>query len=191
MDEPFSGLDSRLRESVRDETLTILRESRATAIMVTHDPEEALRMGDRIALLRDGKLVQEGDGETLFQRPDSLFAASFFTELNVFKGQVRNELLKTPLGDAHANGFKDGDTVYASVRLSDVGISEEESEGRRARVTAYRYLGVVDQVELQLDGIEQRVRARIRHGILTKQVISGRQDVFVAAKPADMRIYQQ
>ncbi len=191
MDEPFSGLDSRLRESVRDETLTILKESRATAIMVTHDPEEALRMGDRIALLRDGKLVQEGDGETLFQRPNSLFSASFFTELNVFKGTVNNRKLHTPLGDADADEFQDGDVVYSSVRLSDVEIFNSADKGHRARVTSYRYLGEVEQVELQLDGVEQRVRARVRFGNLSKQVISGHSDVFVSAKTADMRLYQQ
>lgn len=191
MDEPFSGLDSRLRESVRDETLTILRESRATAIMVTHDPEEALRMGDRIALLRDGKLVQEGDGVTLFQRPNSLFSASFFSELNVFKGKVQKNELQTPLGNADAREFAEGETLYSSVRLSDIEISEDKNCGHRARVTAYRYLGVVDQVELQLAGVEQRVRARVRHGNLEKPVISGHRDVFVSAKPADMRLYRQ
>ena len=69
MDEPFSGLDSRLKDSVRAETLAILRESRATAIVVTHDAEEAMRMGDRIALLKDGALVQTGGAEELYLNP--------------------------------------------------------------------------------------------------------------------------
>ncbi len=181
MDEPFSGLDSRLRESVRDETLTILRESRATAIMVTHDPEEALRMGDRIALLRSGKLVQEGDGETLFKRPNSVFSASFFSELNVFKGAVAGGRLETPIGVADANEFDEGQTVYAAVRLADVDITEKPGEGARARVTAHRYLGIVEQIELQLDGVEQPLRARIRHRHISADAIAGRGDVFVSA----------
>ena len=85
MDEPFSGLDSRLKDSVRAETLDILRHSRATAIVVTHDAEEAMRMGDRIALLKNGRLVQVGKAEELYQRPVDLFAAGFFSELNVFE----------------------------------------------------------------------------------------------------------
>ena len=88
MDEPFSGLDSRLKDSVRAETLAILRESRATAIVVTHDAEEAMRMGDRIALLKDGKLVQAGRAEDLYLRPVNLFVAGFFSELNVFSAKV-------------------------------------------------------------------------------------------------------
>jgi iron(III) transport system ATP-binding protein len=189
MDEPFSGLDSRLRESVRDETLAILRESRATAIMVTHDPEEALRMGDRIALLRDGKVVQEGDGETLFQRPNSLFSASFFTELNVFEGRVRSGKLATPVGEADASGFAEGENICASIRLADIVLSANEGEGCRARVTAHRYLGIVDQVELQLEGHDQRIRARFRFGELSRQVIAGHGDVFVSAKTGCIRLY--
>ncbi len=60
MDEPFSGLDSRLKDAIRADTLDVLRQSRATAIVVTHDAEEAMRMADRIALLNNGELVQVG-----------------------------------------------------------------------------------------------------------------------------------
>ncbi len=56
MDEPFSGLDRRLRDEVREDTLNVLRDSRVTSVIVTHDPEEALRMGDRIALMSGGQL---------------------------------------------------------------------------------------------------------------------------------------
>src|SRR5690606_35249804 len=84
MDEPFSGLDSRLRDSIRAETLEILRHSRATAVIVTHDAEEAMRLGDRIALLRGGLLVQVGTAEELYSRPADMFAAGFFSEINIF-----------------------------------------------------------------------------------------------------------
>ena len=89
MDEPFSGLDSRLKDTVRAETLAILRESRATAIVVTHDAEEAMRLGDRIALLKSGRLVQAGRAEELYLKPADLFVAGFFSELNVFESRVR------------------------------------------------------------------------------------------------------
>lgn len=189
MDEPFSGLDARLRESVRNETLTILRESRATAILVTHDPEEALRMGDRIALLRQGKLVQEGDGIEMFQRPNSLFSASFFSELNVYRGKVENGYLKTPLAMVEAGGFNNGQMLCAAVRLADVQISDTEDKGHRARVIAHRYLGVVDQVELQLEGIDKPLRARVRYGQLSQQVVEGHKDVFVSAKAENLRLF--
>jgi len=78
MDEPFSGLDSRLKDKVRADTLDILKDSCATAIVVTHDAEEAMRMADRIALLQDGRLVQIGTPEELYRKPKTLFAAGFF-----------------------------------------------------------------------------------------------------------------
>src|SRR5690606_35736802 len=98
MDEPFSGLDSRLKDTIRADTLTILRETRATAIVVTHDAEEAMRMADRIALLRDGLLVQVGTADELYRNPCDLFTAAFFSEINEFSAIVRNGGVETPLG---------------------------------------------------------------------------------------------
>jgi iron(III) transport system ATP-binding protein len=108
MDEPFSGLDRRLRDSVRDETLAVLRETRATAVIVTHDPEEAMRMADRIALMRQGRLVQVGTSETLYSQPVDLFAARFFSELNELEGTATGGAVVTPLGVFDAVGYPDG-----------------------------------------------------------------------------------
>ena len=69
MDEPFSNLDRRLRDAVRDETVAILRETGATTVVVTHDPEEAMRIADRIVLMRAGRVVQAGTAEELYRRP--------------------------------------------------------------------------------------------------------------------------
>ena len=60
MDEPFSGLDNRLRDGIRDETLSLLKEEDAAVLLVTHEPEEAMRMADEIALMRGGRIVQQG-----------------------------------------------------------------------------------------------------------------------------------
>ncbi|WP_407943289.1 hypothetical protein [Mangrovicoccus ximenensis] len=57
MDEPFSGLDNRLRDGIRDDTLALLKEEGTAVLMVTHEPEEAMRMADRIVLMRDGQIV--------------------------------------------------------------------------------------------------------------------------------------
>src|SRR5690606_17419824 len=78
MDEPFSGLDRRLRAAVRSDTLAILREARATCLIVTHDPEEAMRMADRIVLMRAGQIIEMGDPAELYRSPKTLFAARFF-----------------------------------------------------------------------------------------------------------------
>jgi iron(III) transport system ATP-binding protein len=69
LDEPFSSLDARLRETVRDETLAVLRETNATSLIVTHDPEEAMVMGDRVALLRHGRIAQIGTAAEIYRNP--------------------------------------------------------------------------------------------------------------------------
>ena len=72
MDEPFSGLDRSLREYIREETISVLRNSESAVILVTHDPEEAMLMGDRIALMRDGKIIQIGSNDELIFQPVEL-----------------------------------------------------------------------------------------------------------------------
>ena len=69
MDEPFSGLDNRLRDGIRDETLSLLKEEDTAVLLVTHEPEEAMRMADEIALMRDGRIIQSGAPYNLFTAP--------------------------------------------------------------------------------------------------------------------------
>src|SRR3954471_3794126 len=86
MDEPFSNLDRRMRDAIREETVAILRETGATTVVVTHDPEEAMRIADRIVLMRQGRIVQEGPAETLYREPVDIFAARFFCDFNEVEG---------------------------------------------------------------------------------------------------------
>src|SRR5690606_37279794 len=86
MDEPFSSLDSRLRDDVRRRTLELVRGSGTTTVIVTHDPDEALRIADRIALLERGTLVQIGTPEELYFQPRTLFAARFFSDVAALPG---------------------------------------------------------------------------------------------------------
>src|SRR5438876_1501989 len=98
MDEPFSGLDQRLRDSVRAETLALLKETRATAMLVTHDPIEALELADRILLMRRGRLIQAGAPTHMYRHPADAEAARFFCDMNEMTGRVRAGQAETPLG---------------------------------------------------------------------------------------------
>jgi iron(III) transport system ATP-binding protein len=185
MDEPFSGLDSRLKDSVRAETLAILRHSRATAIVVTHDAEEAMRLGDRIALLKDGRLVQVGTAEELYGRPATLFAAGFFSELNVFEARASGGMAETPLGRFATNGARDGAAVSVAVRLSDLDL-DAATGAVPARILARRFLGVVEQVEIAVPGADMPVRARIRAGSLAH----GARDIWVTPRQTDVLVFE-
>jgi iron(III) transport system ATP-binding protein len=185
MDEPFSGLDSRLKDSVRAETLSILRESRATAIVVTHDAEEAMRMGDRIALLKDGKLVQSGRAEELYLKPANLFAAGFFSEINVFPARVKDRMLDTPVGRMPSPGFAEGTEATVAVRLTGFDVSESAGE-IEARIVTRRFLGVVELLELAVSGSDIPVRARVRCGALSAQA----RDIWLSLRKSDVLLFE-
>jgi len=185
MDEPFSGLDSRLKDSVRAETLAILRESRATAIVVTHDAEEAMRLGDRIALLKSGRLVQSGKAEEIYLNPVNLFAAGFFSELNVFRTRVQGGMAETPVGKVEAPGIADGAKATVAVRLSGFDVDGDAGE-TQARIISRRYLGVVELIEFAVSGGEKPVRARIRCGALSPNA----KDIWLSLRNSDVLVFE-
>jgi len=122
MDEPFSGLDNRLRDGIRDETLALLRDEQVSVLLVTHEPEEAMRMADEIALMRDGKIVQQGAPYNIYNAPADKAAVAFFSDINVLKGVVQGALTDTPFGQFLAPGVPDGARVEIVFRPQHVGI---------------------------------------------------------------------
>ena len=98
LDEPYSNLDSRLKEKIRDQMLHILREHNISALLVTHDPEEAMFMSDKIGVLNNGSIEQFGSPIDLYLRPKSAFIAEFFGEINIFEGTVEDGSVNTVLG---------------------------------------------------------------------------------------------
>ena len=98
LDEPYSNLDSRLKEKIRDQMLHILREYKISALLVTHDPEEAMFMSDKIGILNNGCIEQFGSPIDLYLRPKSAFIAEFFGEINILEGTVQEGSVKTVLG---------------------------------------------------------------------------------------------
>ncbi len=182
MDEPFSGLDSRLRDTMREETLGILRETRATSIIVTHDPEEALRMGDQIVLLHKGRLEQAGTGRDLYFRPKSLFAAEFFSELNYFDGKVKGGKVETPLGPIPVNGANEGQRATAAFRVNSIQVQSagKSQKGTLGRVLSADFSGDHDHLRIGLNGSDQAIRATIRAGSLGSAALNGSADVVLS-----------
>ena len=122
MDEPFSGLDNRLRDGIRDETLALLKEEDTAVLLVTHEPEEAMRMADEIALMRDGRIIQSGAPYNLFTAPYDKQSMSFFSDINVIESQVNGSLAETPFGQFLSPGLPDGTRVDIVVRPQHVKI---------------------------------------------------------------------
>jgi iron(III) transport system ATP-binding protein len=182
MDEPFSGLDRRLRDRVRGETIEVLRESGSTCVIVTHDPEEAMHMADRIALMHAGRLVQIGTPDDLYRRPANLFAARFFSDINELPAMVSGAAAETPLGQVDAGGLPPGPAVVAvrpaAVRLGPPG------QGVPGRIIARRFLGEIDHVEIATEGLDRPLTARLRAGGNTLN-----DEVGVAFDPAEALVF--
>jgi iron(III) transport system ATP-binding protein len=185
MDEPFSGLDKRLRDHVREETMAIIRETRATCIIVTHDPEEAMRMGDRIALMRSGKLLQVGTARQLYEKPVDLYAARFFSELNEFEGRVKNGRAETPIGTFSAHGHADGSSISVGVRPQGIGFAIA-GNGVPGRIVGHQFLGEVDLLSVAIEGSDRPVRMRTRDDVAPFAVGSS---VWLSVDPRDVLVF--
>ena len=150
LDEPFSGLDSRLRDQIRDDTLHVLKQSQAATMMVTHDAEEAMFMSDRIIVLQDGVLQQVGSPETLYCSPGNKFIAEFFSDVNYLTGKVENGAVNTPIGVVDAKGYADGTDVEVLIRPEAVRLSSvtDSANQPQAQVLASRMLGRTSLIHL-------------------------------------------
>jgi iron(III) transport system ATP-binding protein len=172
MDEPFSGLDNRLRDDIRDEALKLLTAEEAAVLLVTHDPEEAMRMADDIALMRAGKIVQQGPPYSIYARPADRTAAGFFSDVNVIPAQVENGQATSVFGAFAAPGLADRDQVDIVVRPQHVKIDFDrsgtppaptEAEGRSARATLERarFVGTESLLEFRLEDTDMPFRAKV------------------------------
>nr|WP_221235555.1 ABC transporter ATP-binding protein [Sagittula marina] len=179
MDEPFSGLDNRLRDGIRDETLDLLKEAGAAVLLVTHEPEEAMRMADEIALMRDGRIVQQGAPYNIFNAPADKGAMAFFSDINVLRSRVQGALTETPFGQFMAPGVADGTEVDIVFRPQHVGIDFDRGgkgphptviAGTPARgvVRRARFMGSESLVEFLMDHDQQVLKATVPNVFLPK-----------------------
>jgi iron(III) transport system ATP-binding protein len=156
MDEPFSGLDGRLRDRVRSETMAVLHETRTTTIVVTHDPTEAMRIADRLALLCAGRLVQCGAAGDVYARPATAFAARFLSDVNELPGMCRCGRVATALGSFAAPGLPDDTAVRVCIRPQHVRPSADPT-AIRATVVSCEFLGDARRMTLDVPGLDAPV----------------------------------
>ena len=176
LDEPWSNVDPHLRETLRAEVSEIIRPLGVTVVLVTHDREEAFSLADRIALMRDGKVVQEGTSEELYFAPASRWAAEFVGAANVLTGRVVSGVVETPIGAFAANGSSSAATAEVLIRpelleleLDPDGDAEVVAREFRGHDVFYRVrvngLEVVSQrPSTEVVPLGARVSVRLHHG---------------------------
>lgn len=153
LDEPWSNIDPHLRASMRDELARILRAINVTVVLVTHDREEAFSLADQIALMRNGKVVQEGTAEEVYHAPANRWAAEFVGAGNFLPGRLADGVVETTVGQFPALNANGASAVEVLIRpelleleLDPAGDGEVVAREFRGHDVFYRVL--LDGVEL-------------------------------------------
>ena len=191
LDEPFGALDAKVRQELRRWLRRLHDEIRITSVFVTHDQEEALEVADRIVVMNDGKIEQEGTPEKLFENPKTPFVMSFLGDVNTFHGRVQNGRaifsgMEAALPeDPHANAK--AAQAYARPHELDIERSPRNERSLPATVRHVNPAGAVAKIELVLRDQETVVQANLsRERYLELQLRLG-DAVFVV--PRQLRIF--
>ena len=161
LDEPLSNLDAQLRLEMRHEIKQIHSRARITAVYVTHDQAEALSLADRMAIMKDGKIVQVGAPREIYRFPANAFVASFVGETNFISGKLRSlsngeAEIETPIGALHSasvyHDFSVGEEIICSIRPEAINVAENippNTPNRyRAKALDATYLGRIEEYRL-------------------------------------------
>lgn len=153
LDEPFSNLDQRLRESMRELVLEIQKKLKITTLLVTHDKEEALMMSDKVAVMLDGRIVQFGTPKEIYTRPKSKQIADFFGNNNYIEGTVNNCLFISPFGEFKINNKSNGKGLLM-IRPEDVKVFDEEKAPLKGIITKMKFAGDRAYYNILINGID-------------------------------------
>jgi iron(III) transport system ATP-binding protein len=152
LDEPLSSLDADLRGQLRAQLRRVLKETARTAVLVTHDQEEAFQIADRIGILHGGRLEQVGTPEEVYRRPATRFVANFVGAADLIPGIVQPDGIATPLGLLpDPRGFPPGTAVDVLIRPEDIAVTPDPQGA--ATVTGRLFLGADKVHELSLGGV--------------------------------------
>ena len=190
MDEPFSGLDARLRDEVRGTALRRLKLEQAAVVMVTHDPDEAMRVGDIVAVMEAGRIVQTGTPTDIYRAPKTRQAAALFGGANLFHAHVINGCANSPFGRSNAPFLGEGERAEIVFRPSSVRVT---GEGVPARVLAVRPHGGQLEVEAAIpasalpEGVEAPMSVRAA-APLESGIVPGA-DIRLSARPEDAFVF--
>lgn len=165
MDEPFSNLDHRLRDQIRQSTIEILKQTSTTTIIVTHDPEEALQIADQIILMHQGKIIQSGTPKQLYFQPKTLFAARYFSDLNEIKTQIQDQQLHTIFGNiAIPKHLTSNNEIRCYFRPHQLRVNRIKTENSLvAKIISSNFLGYSQLLKLKIEAEDKVLIAYVEY----------------------------
>jgi ABC-type Fe3+/spermidine/putrescine transport system ATPase subunit len=146
LDEPFSNLDASLKLYLKKEILHILKESETSAIMVTHDPQDAFGLADRIAVMYKGTILQIAKPETIYQFPANLYVAQLFGEVNVLNNQIIRLLQ-----------LSESPETQMLIRPADIKITTRQANSFEAEIKSIDFMGAYYRLEVQIGDKERLI----------------------------------
>jgi iron(III) transport system ATP-binding protein len=156
LDEPFSGLDGELRAQVREAVVEGLRESHAAILIVTHDPEEAMLLGDELVLMAEGRIIQKGSPKECYSQPSSIASAELLGRVNAVPADVEDGIARCALGEFEAAHLPNGSAMVL-VRPENI---ESDPKGIESIVTDVRFGGAFFEVALDAGAVKLSMRVR-------------------------------
>ena len=165
MDEPFSNLDHRLRDQIRQSTIDILKQTSTTTIIVTHDPEEALQIADQIILMHQGKIIQSGTPKQLYFQPKTLFAARYFSDLNEIKTQIQDQQLHTIFGNIDIpKHLTSNNEIRCYFRPHQLRVNRIKTENSlAAKIISSNFLGYSQLLKLKIEAEDKVLIAYVEY----------------------------
>lgn len=165
MDEPFSNLDHRLRDQIRQSTIDILKQTSTTTIIVTHDPEEALQIADQIILMHQGKIIQSGTPKQLYFQPKTLFAARYFSDLNEINTQIQDQQLHTIFGNIDIpKHLTSNNEIRCYFRPHQLRVNRIKTENSlAAKIISSNFLGYSQLLKLKIEAEDKVLSAYVEY----------------------------
>ncbi|MDE0373921.1 MAG: ABC transporter ATP-binding protein [Rhodospirillales bacterium] len=157
LDEPFAGLDPQLRTDLAAAVCRVLRDSGTVAVLVGHNPEDAMRFADRISVMHDGRVLQLGTPEEIYSHPNDAFCAGILGHVNRIPVKVQGGQVATPFGPVGAPGFSEGSAAELLVREEGLLLGN----GTPVMVRSVRSLGALAVVAIQPRDDSRILHARV------------------------------
>jgi len=201
LDEPLSNLDAKIRINVRTEIRKLQKELKITAIYVTHDQEEALVISDRIAVMNQGVIEQDGTLLEVYYNPRTLFVADFVGQVNIVKGDVSSihevreiATVDSEIGEIRVvaqQGIKEGEEVHLAFRPEMVEVSKTPLQGSadsmvlEGVVDAVQFLGNLLRADVNVGNKKLRVEM---HNPLSREWLLPHEKIFIRIQAANVRV---
>ncbi len=155
MDEPFSNIDTVKKNQIRKELHSLFKKSGITVIFVTHDTRDVMAIADRVVVMKEGQLLQQGTPEAVFKRPENSYLAHFFGTTNLINGQVSNGHIETGIGHIRIQNdhkLPEGTKVLLSIRPGDIHLgTENDRHAIQVKIEQLRFMGEFTEVACHIE----------------------------------------